>query len=220
MCRGRRAARRAARLSRRLERAARAPGLCCTNEQSHGDASPAAASQNGPAWAARAPCMRCTATCLHTERATSSGRPRAAARALRGPHSPPTMLGRAELVPLGCQNLPFSSPHRLVRRPHLGLLRQAEAAHMAVGSHELQAPALQGLAQAHRAAARVKSLFRRNVAKGPNPLAVKKKKRKQEPGAAAAAAEAAGSPAQPKRKRARRRRDEAAPGAPAAGADA
>ncbi len=91
---------------------------------------------------------------------------------------------------------------------------------MAVGSHELQAPALQGLAQAHRAAARVKSLFRRNVAKGPNPLAVKKKKRKQEPGAAAAAAEAAGSPAQPKRKRARRRRDEAAPGAPAAGADA
>ncbi len=76
---------------------------------------------------------------------------------------------------------------------------------MAVASHELKAPALQGLEQAHRAAAREKSIFRRNFAKGPNPLAVKKKKRKK-PQQEADAAPEEGGEAQAKRKRARRRR--------------
>ena len=76
---------------------------------------------------------------------------------------------------------------------------------MAVGSHELQAPALQGLEQAHNSAARTKDIFRRKGAKGPNPLAVKKKKvRKQ--AQASAAPEAAGAVEQTKRRRARRRR--------------
>ena len=82
---------------------------------------------------------------------------------------------------------------------------QAEREHMAVGSHELQAPALQGLEQAHNAAARIRDIFRRKGAKGPNPLAVKKKKvRKQVQ--ASAAPESAGAAEQTKRRRARRRR--------------
>lgn len=82
---------------------------------------------------------------------------------------------------------------------------QAEREHMAVGSHELHAPALQGLEQAHNAAARTKNIFRRKGAKGPNPLAVKKKKvRKQ--AQASTAPEGAGAAEQTKRRRARRRR--------------
>ena len=90
---------------------------------------------------------------------------------------------------------------------------------MAVASHELKAPALQGLEQAHRAAAREKSIFRRNFAKGPNPLAIKKKKRKKPQQEASAAAEEGGE-AQAKRKRARRRRSDAPASDTAAAAEA
>ena len=78
---------------------------------------------------------------------------------------------------------------------------------MAVGSHELQAAALQGLEQAHKAAARTKDIFRRKGAKGPNPLAVKKKKVRKQP-QASAAPESGGAAEQTKRRRARRRRSD------------
>ena len=89
----------------------------------------------------------------------------------------------------------------------LELYVQAEREHMAVGSHELQAPALQGLEQAHHAAARTKDIFRRKGAKGPNPLAVKKKKVRKQP-QASAAPESGGAAEQTKRRRVRRRRSD------------
>jgi len=80
---------------------------------------------------------------------------------------------------------------------------------MGVQKHELSQQALAELAQLQRGP-REKSIFRRNNAKGPNPLSVRKKKKGASDGARKQAAQEDAE--QPKRKRARVRKREKAQG--------
>lgn len=82
---------------------------------------------------------------------------------------------------------------------------QKDQQNMGVAEHELKSGALKDLPQLAKQP-REKSLFRRNRAKGPNPLAVRKKQKSGNGGGAAAAKKLPEDAARkPKRKRVRKR---------------